>query len=145
MNEPLITSQDWPPNIDAIREHLELTGDEIFAYGKIIFNPNKKLLTPDLLAHEAVHLEQQSGKTEEWWKLYLVDKEFRTAMELPAFQIQYRVAKQVIKDRNRLFNYLKQLAINLSGKTYGQMMTFSEAVEQIKKEKLFNLNGLLKK
>ena len=143
--KPLITSQDFPPNYEEIKKHFELTGDEIFAYGETLYNPNKKILTPDLINHEMLHIQQQAGKTEEWWDLYLKDKEFRCSQEIPAHQVQYFTAKKYIRDRNKLFNYLKQLAINLSGKTYGQMMTFNEAVEQIKKEKLFNLKGLLKK
>lgn len=142
MNKPLITSEQFPPNIDEIRKHFTLTGDELFCYGKIIYNPNKKLLTEDLLAHEAVHIEQQSNKAKEWWDLYLKDKVFRASQEIPAYQIQYRVAKKVIKDRNRLFNYLKQLAMNLSGETYGHVMTFHQAMEAIKAEELFDITKL---
>ena len=133
--KPLITSQDWPPNIDEIRKHFELTGDEIFTYGKIIYNPNKKTLTPDLLAHESVHLEQQSGKAEEWWKLYLADSVFRAYQECPAHWTQYQIAKSIIKDRNKRFLYAKQLAMNLSSVVYGKMMTFNQAYDLITSNK----------
>ena len=139
---PLIESQEFPPNIDEIRKHFDLTGDELFCYGSVIYNPAKKVLTPDLINHEKIHEKQQGKNVEKWWKLYLEDKVFRASQEIPAHQVQYQTAKKYIKDRNRLFNYLKQLAINLSGKTYGHVMTFNEAVDAIKAEKLFDVNKL---
>lgn len=131
-----------PPNIEEIKKAFNLSGDEIFCYGDTIYNPNNKLITPDLLAHEMIHLDQQTKNTEKWWSLYLVDKVFRASQEIPAYQAQYKIAKRFIKDRNHLFNYLKQLAINLSSETYGKVMTFNEAIEAIKKEDLFSVKNL---
>ena len=139
---PQIVSSDFPPNIEEIKKHFPLTGEEVFTFGKIIYNPANKLLTEDLIAHEAVHIAQQEGKAEKWWKLYLEDKVFRASQEIPAFQVQYRVAKGVIKDRNRLFKYLEQIAKNLSSEVYGKVMTFNEATEAIKAEKLFDIKNL---
>ncbi len=136
---PLITSEEYPPNIKDIRQHFDLSGDELFCYGNVLYNPHKKTLTPDLVNHEMVHMGQQNGKTEEWWKLYLEDKVFRASQEIPAYQVQYQTAKKYIKDRNKLFDYLKQLAVNLSGDTYGHVMTLNEAMTAIRAEKLFDI------
>ena len=94
MNQPLITSEEFPPNIDEIRKHFELTGDEIFAHGKTLYNPHKKILTPDLINHEMLHIQQQEGKTDEWWDLYLSDKLFRASQEIPAHQVQFQTANK---------------------------------------------------
>jgi len=141
---PIKVLSQFPPNIDAIKKAFDLSGDEIFCYGDIIYNPSNKDLTPDLLEHEMVHIAQQSQNTAQWWGLYLKDRIFRASQEIPAYQMQYRVAKNIIKDRNRLFLYLKQIAINLSSETYGKVMTFNEAVDAIKKEELFDISKLTK-
>lgn len=141
---PIITSDKYPPNIDEIRQHLELTGDEVFCYGNVIHNPAGKALTPDLINHEMIHMQQQSNGAEAWWKLYLEDKLFRTSQEIPAFQVQFQTAKQHIKDRERLHRYLVQLAKNLSSDVYGKVISFGEAYRSIKAEKLFNVGRLSK-
>lgn len=140
---PLITKNEFPPNIEKIRRHLDLTGEEIFSYGGIIYNPTGKALTDDLINHEMIHAKQQRGQTDEWWKLYLEDPVFRASQEIPAYQVQYQTAKKHIKDRNQLFNYLKQLAMNLSSERYGRVMDFYDAVKAIKEEKLFDVKKLL--
>ena len=134
--------ENWPPNIDQIREHLTLTGEEVFTYGSTIFNPSGKSLTPDLINHESVHIKQQGKEPEKWWTLYLDDPLFRGAMEIPGSQVQYFTAKKYIKDRNRLHAYLVQLAKNLSSPTYGGIMTFQEAINAIKDEQLFDVSRL---
>ncbi len=144
MNQ-IITSNEFPPNIHDIRKALNLSGDEIFTYGKIIYNPNKKSLTPDLINHESLHIQQQGDNPDNWWRLYLLDKIFRCSQELPCFQIQYLTAKKYIKDRNRLHAYAVQLAKNLSSETYGNMMNFTEAMNQIKAEVLFDVRKLANK
>jgi len=139
---PIITKEEYPPNIEEIKKYFDLTGEELFCYGDIIYNPHKKLLTPDLVNHEMVHMEQQGKDKDAWWDLYLKDKTFRASQEIPAYQVQYQTAKKHIKDRNQLFNYLKQLALNLSGPTYGDVLTFNEAITAIREEKLFDVRKL---
>jgi len=136
---PLITSEEFPPNIDEIRKHLDLTGDEVFCYGLVIYNPSKKVLTPDLIAHEGVHIIQQRSGVKEWWALYLADPTFRAYQECSAHWKQYQVAKNYIKDRNKRFLYAKQLAQNLSSPVYGKIMTFSEAYDLITSDKPFTM------
>ena len=140
----LVTSEEFPPNIEEIREAFDLSGDELFCYGEVIYNPSKKTLTPDLINHEMVHAEQMHGQIEKWWKLYLKDPVFRASQEIPAYQVQYATAKKYIKDRNRLHAYAVVLAKNLSGATYGNAMTFHDALSQIKAEKLFDVRSLAK-
>lgn len=135
----MIISEKYPPNFKEIEKEFKLTGMEIFTYGNTIFNPNKREIDSALLAHELVHTGQQGDSPGNWWKLYLKDKAFRAYQEIPAYQMQYQTAQKHIKDRTRLHNYLKQLAINLSGETYGKMVSFQEAYDAIKKSKLFIL------
>jgi len=137
-----ITSENYPPNIDEIRKHFDLTGDEVFCYGNTIYNPSKKQLTPDIVNHEMIHAQQQSNGKDEWWDLYIKDKTFRASQEIPAHQVQYQTAKKEIKDRERLFRYLHQLAKNLSSEVYGNVLTYSEALKAIKEEKLFDVRKL---
>ena len=138
----IIESQDFPPNYDDIKRSLELTGEEVFCYGNVIYNPSKKTLTEDLINHEAHHIKQQLKNPSAWWSLYLEDPIFRASQEIPAYQIQYQTAKRIIKDRERLHQYLVQIAKNLSSERYGKVMTFSEAIDATKSEKLFNVARL---
>lgn len=141
---PPIISVSFPPNIEDIRKVLKLSGKEIFTYGHIIFNPEGKTLTPDLIEHEKVHITQQEGQKEAWWTLYLSDPLFRSSQEIPAHQKQYKTAKKYIKDKNRLNDYLIQLSKNLSGDTYGNCLSYSEAYNAIKEEKLFDIKNFIK-
>lgn len=142
MNKPIIESQEYPPNYEEIKKYLELTGEEVFTFGSVIYNPTKRPLTEDLINHEAHHVKQQAKSPSKWWDLYLEDPVFRASQEIPCYQIQYQTAKRIIKDRNTLHNYLKQIAINLSSPRYGNVMTFQEAYDAIKAEKLFNVAKL---
>ena len=81
-----------------------LTGTKpIFCFGDTIYNPFNAEVDAFLMAHEVVHSKQQGEDPKAWWKKYLLDKKFRFAQELQAYRVQYKVMKDVIKDRNKLF------------------------------------------
>jgi hypothetical protein len=127
--------QDWPPNIEVIRNTFELCGREIFAYGDTIYNPSGGGLPIWLLDHEEVHQEQQAGDPETWWEQYLSDKIFRLSQELEAHQVEFASYCRNNKDRNARANYLMWCATRLASPTYGQMVTKREAVSLIRRKR----------
>ena len=52
---------EYPPNIDEIREVFPITGNEVFAWMGIIYAPNGKPVPPWITHHEQVHFEQQKA------------------------------------------------------------------------------------
>ncbi len=91
---------EFPPNIDAIRAVLPLTGREIFAYGGIIYNPSGCRIGPELVAHEQVHFRQQGTRPKRWWKKFLAHTEFRMEQELEAHRAEYWAFCKINRDRN---------------------------------------------
>lgn len=104
----------------------------IFTYGDTIYNPLKAPIDKSLLAHELVHKEQQGDQPAKWWNKYFDDDDFRFRQEAVAYHVQYLQLKKDIKDRNQLFKVTHLLAGDLSGKMYGKLCTYNEAVEIIK-------------
>lgn len=114
----------------------ELNLGTIFTYGDTLYNPNNVQLTQDLIVHEMVHAEQQAhsdtgGKL--WWQMYLADPDFRLKQEAEAYSAQYKFICKNVKDRNARTRVLYQLARQLSGKMYGEIVSHSEAMRLIKK------------
>lgn len=104
-----------------------------FAYGDAIYNPYGNFLDPSMIAHEEVHSKQQGNDPDKWWKKYLRDPKFRLEQEIPAYQRQYEVLNELIKDKNIVNQQLIRLAEDLSGNMYGNVMTANEAIKIIKK------------
>lgn len=126
----------FPPNIKKIKEVLQTEG-AVFCYGDTIYNPFNIPILPPLHKHEEVHAKQQKEYgVEKWWDRYLKDGAFRLSQEIPAYQRQYKEAKKIIKDRNKLSKYALDLATFLS-KNYGNIISQSDAYEVIRKEGLF--------
>lgn len=121
-----------PPNIEAIRIAFPTAiGKVTYAYGNTIYNPDKFLLEPQNLAHEAVHEKQQ----EEygvllWWERYIADPEFRAEQELPAYREEYRVVKKN-KGREEASKAARRFANVLSGSNYGECVSFRDALSFI--------------
>lgn len=125
---------EYPPNIESIRKVFTFTRKVIFAYGDILYNPDHVRLDPYIIAHEEVHQMQQAAMTggvEEWWKQYLLSPNFRLMQEIPAYREQYRRAAHYIKDSNKIYGYGRALATALSGDTYGNCISFDEALNEI--------------
>lgn len=103
----------------------------VWTYGDAIHT--KYLLRPDVGAHEKVHIKQQKAMgVIEWWDKYLGDPQFRFDQELEAYQEQWRFIKKNVKSRNDQFNFLKQIARDLSGPMYGGLLSYQEALKKIK-------------
>lgn len=99
----------------------------IFAYGKIIYNPNGFDIPLELLAHEAVHsLQQEEIGVDAWWAEYLANKTFRYNQEVEAHRVEY---EQYCALNTRAFRrrYIKSCAERLSGPLYGNVVGKNEA------------------
>lgn len=124
---------DWPPNIEEIRAVLPVTSRNIFAYDHVIYNPGGGKLGPELLAHEAVHFEQQDEiGVVQWWKKFLEDEAFRLDQEIPAHRAEYFEYCKGHRDRNERANMLRQLGRRLSAPMYGSIITVNEAMKAIR-------------
>jgi len=99
-------------------------GDTIYSKGEI---------SPDLLEHEKVHIEQQKEGWREWWERYFTDPGFRTSQELQAYKKQYNWVLKNINDRNEKARYLMFFAQSLSGKMYGNVLSLQDAMFFIKR------------
>ena len=123
---------EFPPNYKLLAKNFKLHSGVIFTYGDTLYNPDGGDIPNHLEKHEETHKKQQGDKIEEWWNKYIDDKDFRLSQELEAYQRQYRVAKNEMS-RNELFNLLRKIATDLSSELYGDLISFNEAMNLIKK------------
>jgi len=120
-------STELPPNYEAVKEKFNPAKTAIFTYGDTIYNPSGGVLTPELLAHEAVHEGQQGADPQAWWDRYMVDDQFRLEQELEAHRVEYQAFCARVKDRNRRAVFLNQIATRLASPMYGRVVTVREA------------------
>jgi len=123
-----------PPNYDEITKVFDLSKSQpLFAYGEDIYNPHNSPISPDLLAHEQVHIIQmlKYGDTKKWWDKYLKDKKFRLEQEIEAYGIQYLSFKGVVNEKMASV-FLTRFAAILSGDMYGKMLSLQEAESKIR-------------
>ena len=131
----MIQVSAYPPNIREIQKvfHIEGRKGIVFTHGQVIYNPDMGHLDDPLMFHEATHsLQQDELGVDAWWKKYLEDKDFRLSQELQAYHQQYKKYCKTQKDRNKIAQYLHRLAVDCSGEIYGNMITYTEALKQIK-------------
>lgn len=122
----------FPPFYERIVEALGTPPeDAVYTYGDTIYSPKTAILPSDILAHEAIHQEQQVDP-DGWWNAYLVDPLFRLAQEREAFQVQYRFLKSRFRDRNHIAKLRRVLANQLAGQMYGNLIKPSEAWQCLK-------------
>lgn len=127
---------DWPPNIEAIREVLPVSDRNIFAYDEVIYNPGAGALSNALIAHEEVHFSQQAstpGGPEQWWKKFLASPSFRLSQEIDAHRMEWRVWLASGR-RSRLERrvMLKSLSKRLAAPMYGGIISIGKAKKAIK-------------
>lgn len=133
--------KEYPPNFKLIALAFNLQPGVIFTYGDTIYNPTGAMIDLPLMKHEEVHMRQQEAYgVKKWWGRYLVDKDFRTAEEVEAFQEQYLWIKRAVNDRNRLAFYLNQLAGFLSSGQYGNILTLEQARQAISSTKKYKFS-----
>lgn len=98
-------------------------GETVYCNDLDVFNKR-----PDLFVHEKCHaVQQRKLGSSQWWKKYLEDPEFRFQEEVTAYFAQAKYVKEKIKDRNQRFPILNGMCKDLSGKMYGEMMTYQAA------------------
>jgi hypothetical protein len=69
---------------------------------------------------------------EPWWDKYLTDPTFRLEQEVEAYQHQYQAASIIDPNPQRLFNFARALATDLSGPLYGKCISFFDALARIR-------------
>ena len=130
-------SKDRPPNWDELEKVFKADWERTaVAYHDTIHVKYPDKLPPDILVHEQVHLKQQGGtieKTKEWWKKYIENDKHRYSQELEAYRKQYQYIREVKKDRNQIAREAHLIATKLSSSLYGNIVTYSEALKEIKK------------
>lgn len=122
----------FPPNYDVICKHIPAVRQKktiVFTYGDTVYAPSGIDLSPDLEAHEQVHIGRQSNP-DEWWSKYLTDVQFRLDEELAAYRVQYGYALEHYSRANRRL-LLTHISKDLSGAMYGKLITRKEAIKLI--------------
>lgn len=128
----------YPPNYEAIVNAIgKPASNFMFTYGHDIYFPMGLQISPAILVHEMVHERQQTTgflhTPEKWWKKYLKDTSFRYEQELEAYREQWQFVQRQVKDREMRNKLVVEMARFLSSSNYGNVVTFQEALEQIKK------------
>lgn len=131
------TSQTIPDIFYRLQSKFGVRFDTIaITIGNVCHTADKDLFQkrPDIEIHENVHRLQQekAGDVEMWWDLYMDNPDFRLKEEIQAYQAQARYIKEFAPDLNKNFKMLQSLARELSGPTYGNLLSFSEAYRIIK-------------
>ena len=122
-----------PPIYDKILQAgMQPSDNVIYAYGNVIYNPSGKNITPDLIVHEETHCRQQGNDPDDWWDRYLDDGIFRIQQEVEAYANQYNFICKIQKDKNKRDKILRNMAMILSGPTYGSIIGSSAAYKMIK-------------
>lgn len=127
---PVKISTEKPPMLDLVEKYFKVDlSRTAFAYGDTIYKQDGVVLD-DLLAHEEIHLTQQSkmvGGAAAWWERYMVDIDFRLEQEIPAYQAQYKWFRRRITNKDHLKRIRNIMAEDMSGPTYGHMIGRDEA------------------
>lgn len=128
----LILSKECPPIYERLKRVFPIDWDDgvIIAYGMSVFC--KYDLPPQKVIHELVHCKRQEAMGKElWWDLYLAKDSFRLEEEVLAYKAEYKFFCENVRDRNQRFEYLYELAQNLSSKQYDLKITGDEALRII--------------
>lgn len=117
-----------PPNFRAINDAFNVRGKAVFyAYGGVIYNPSRTTIPPAIMAHEAVHLDQQAalhGGPAEWWDRYIDEPAFRLAQEIPAHRVEYQF---LCANGGHADTALLRIAERLASPLYGSLIGIDEA------------------
>jgi hypothetical protein len=112
-----------PPNYRELVKLFPIRGKAvIFAWGDTVYNPSGVRIAPEIIAHENVHLMQQSGiDPSEWWRRYVDDSKFRIGVEIPA----HRAEADFLRGHGQKWGHV---AKRLAGPLYGSGLTEAEAI-----------------
>lgn len=127
--------REYPPNYSEIKEAFDLSGVKpLFPYGDTLYNPHKVKITDHLWVHERAHQRQQREVgVERWWEKYIKDPEFRLAQEIEAYGKQYEFINNADIPRKRKDDFLNALALAVSAKMYGNIISTGEAKSKIRR------------
>lgn len=133
MHSPNIVNKK-PALLFILKYFFPMAGDEnvVITFGLNIYSLVP--LSPDLFRHELTHCYQQGFsriKATIWWIRYILDKKFRYYQEVEAYRNQYYYAQRHYK-RERAFRVLRQIASDLSGPIYGNLVSQEQAMKDIK-------------
>ena len=123
----------------------------VFTCGSMLYNPNGLRLEAGTARHEEKHSDQQTHyganwkkplilkeRVKSWWEQYLHNYAFRLAMEIPAYQAQFREYKKVIIDPNERVRLARALAYSLCVLDMDEkLISPNEATDAIRSEKNF--------
>lgn len=103
-------------------------------FGNKIYTKYK--LPNHVLAHELVHVRQQYdfiGGPTAWWDEYLTNDKFRLEQEVEAYATQVRYIKEHTEESSRGWrrHMIGELAADLSGSMYGNLLSFKQAKDLI--------------
>ena len=122
-----------PPNYKDIVKAFNPPSTAVFTFGDTIYTTDpENIISDHLIVHEETHQKQQDYTPGAWWTLYITDPSFRLTQEVEAYHNQYEFYKTTHKDRNEQAIFLNKLASDLSGKVYGNIISFWGAYERIK-------------
>lgn len=122
-----ILPQAMFPLMEEYKKKFEITGGTIFALFPHIYCDHP--LSPDLMVHEMVHIEQQAKVgVINWVYDFLEYPSKRLEYELEA----YRKQLKSIKDREKRNKIRMESARNLSSSLYGNIISYQEAWEKLK-------------
>lgn len=117
-------STEKPPMYDICSRYFGADWDKgtIFAYKGTIHAKDPSKITPDVEAHEVIHLKQQNntvGGADAWWDMYLQNGNFRLSQEIEAYkaQLQYALEHYDRNYRRALKKHLYASFASLSGGT----------------------------
>lgn len=131
----MLIVRSFPPNYAKIEAALNPPKGAIFCYGDTIYNPHGEMIHEALRDHEEVHSNQQRGDIEGWRDRYIADPVFRLEQEIPAHQKEYAYFFNGTASRNKRRLILRVLARRLSGKFYGNIVSFEKAKSLIKNKR----------
>lgn len=112
-----------PPNFEAIKAALPAADEPgvMFAYGDAVYGRGLKKLSPELAAHEQVHLDRQAahpGGVTGWWADYLASPRFRFIEELWAHRAEQQTYRKRHINQIKRAIHLNKLARRLVGPLY---------------------------
>jgi hypothetical protein len=127
----------YPPNFEQIKAAFPKAENPgvLFAHDKIIYNPSGNMIPPALIAHENVHLTNQSHVgADYWWEKYLTDSEFRYVEELLAHAAEFKV--QRCSDRNFVARLMVSTALRLVAPLYNYTppVSLQQAMKDLRRE-----------
>jgi hypothetical protein len=118
----------YPPNYPAIARAFDPGPGVVFAYGHVIFAPQGRALSREIVAHEELHGERQLRLgVEAWWARYIASPEFRFLEELLAHQTEFQVLAATSGSPARRARTLHGVAAKLAAPLYGSLCSIAEA------------------